>query len=89
MCQSKFLIFVESKAGPSTRPIKPLPKAPMWKGGPQNFEKEGIVGKKNLVIDETPKNLIHPCDQRTKNLEHSCKHWYPKKFLGLNIIINL
>ena len=38
--------------------------------------------KKKKVSVETPKNLIHPCDQKTKNLEHPRKHWYPKKFFG-------
>ena len=32
------------------------------------------------------KNLIYPCDQRTKKLKHPCKHWYPKTFFGLNKI---
>ena len=55
------------------------------KGRPQNFKKEGIIGEKK-VLDETPKNLIHPCDQRKKNLEYPCKYWYPKKSFGLNKI---
>ena len=47
----------------------------------QNFEKEEVVEiiyiYIYIVLDETPKNLIHHCDQRTKNLEYPCKHWYP------------
>ena len=30
----------------------------------------------------TLKNMIHYCDQRTKNLEHPCKHCYPEEFDG-------
>ena len=44
--------------------------------GPQNFEeRKGSKKKKNLVSKEIPKNLIHPCDQKTKILEYFCKHW--------------
>ena len=62
----------EGTVCPSTRPIRPLPKASKWKGA-QNFEKEVVVEKK-IVSNETPKNLIHSYNQKTKNLEHSCKH---------------
>ena len=54
--------------------------------GPKFYIKKRVVEKKKLVSVETPKNLIHLYDQRTKNLEHPYKHWYPKKFFGLNKI---
>ena len=53
--------------------------------GPKILKKKGSW-KKKKVSCETSKNLIHPYDKRTKNLEHLCKHWYPKIFLGLNKI---
>ena len=37
--------------------------------GPQNFEKVGIVGKKN-ISDASPKNLIHSYDQKKQKI------WY-------------
>ena len=43
--------------------------------GPQNFEERKGSKKKNFISKEIPKNLIHPCDQKTKNLEYLCKHW--------------
>ena len=48
--------------GPSTRPIRPLPKAPNWKGA-QNFEKEQVIEKKRKTVsNKIPNNLIHACD---------------------------
>ena len=32
---------ISTKAGPSTRSIRQLPKAPKWKGGPKILEKKG------------------------------------------------
>ena len=45
-------------------------------GRPQNLEKKGVVEKKikNIVSDKTLKNIIHFCDQKTKNLEHPYKY---------------
>ena len=38
-------IFNTDRVGPSTRPIRQLPKAPSGRG-PQNFRKERAVGAK-------------------------------------------
>ena len=55
--------------------------------GAPKFWKRRVVGKKKKKVSyETSKNLIHPYDKSTKNLERLCKHWYPKIFLGLNKI---
>ena len=43
--------FDTFRAGPSTRPIRPLSKAPKWKGAPK-FWKRNSGGKKK-VSDET------------------------------------
>ena len=63
----------------STRLIRSLPKPPKWKGAPKFRKRKGSRNKKkkkkNLVLDETLKNMILFCDQRTKNLVHSGKHW--------------
>ena len=60
--------------------------------GLQNFEKKGQWEKikiKNLVLDEISKIIIHPCEQRTKNLEHSYEHWYSYLFLSLTLALCL
>ena len=44
---------VEYRAGPSSRPIRPLPKAPKWKGGPKILEKKG--SKEKIIFDEIQK----------------------------------
>ena len=57
-------------AGPSTRPVRPLPKALKWKGAPKFWKKRGFRAKKKKkkkVPDYTPqKNLHHHFDQKTR-----------------------
>ena len=43
-------VQVISRASPSTRPVKSLPKAPKWKGPPKFWKKIGIRKKTNWFL---------------------------------------
>ena len=55
-------------------------------GGPQNFGKEGIVGKKKKCFQMNLKNPTHSFDKKTKFLLYPVKHCSTKKKIGLNTI---
>ena len=50
---------VRSRAGPSTRLIRQLPKAPRWNRGPKILEKKGQQGKKKFLVSNKSKKILH------------------------------
>ena len=57
------------RAGPSSRPIRQLPKVPKWKEGPKILEKKGLKAKKKKKrFQINLKKKAHPFDQKTKFL---------------------
>ena len=54
-------------AGPSIRPVRPLPKALKWKGAPKFWKKRGVRAKKKKGSWlNSKKNLHHHFDQKTR-----------------------
>ena len=70
-------IFNTDRVGPSTRPIRQLPKAPSGRGS-QNFRKERVVGakKKKKKFQMSLKYPAHPFNQKIKILVDLVTPWF-------------